>query len=292
MPSQNTQTVKGALSSAGAELVRTARTASGITISEWRGQNTLIEYQGSTEDVLSISLNGGQRCSHVKDSKVVGRGFEGAICLFPAGGGRSQWAISEQLHLLHIYFGRLGIQNSVVHSPVRPLQEYRFREVFQERCPVISSAAHSIAHSDWTDSSLSLGIDGLLSWILLNAIRAYAAAGLEAEDTRGRFSKLESKLIVEYLKANLGNKIRLEDLARLCNLSRYHFLRKFKNTFGSSPHAYLTSLRMGHAHELLTDGGAKITAVALECGYNQHSQFATVFKRHFGYSPSEVRSRG
>ncbi len=289
MPSRNSQTVKTALKSAGAELVRTTHLSSGISLSEWSGQNTLTDYQGPAENVLSIYMAGGEHCSQLVNHKVVRRGFEGAICLFPAGGGNSQWMIEEKLNFLHVYIDGASFEEGMASSLKGNPGNFNFREVFQEHCPVISSAALSIAQADWSDPSLSLGIDSLMSWILLNAIRTYASTEVETVDMRGKFSKVHAVMLMDYLQANLGEPVRLEELAQLCNLSRYHFLRKFKNTFGSSPHAYLTRLRMSRARDLLAQGKPKITSVALECGYNQHSQFATAFKRHFGYSPSDAR---
>jgi AraC family transcriptional regulator len=42
---------------------------------------------------------------------------------------------------------------------------------------------------------------------------------------------------------------------------------------------------------LLGASNLKISMIALECGYAQHSQFSTAFRRHFGYAPSAVRER-
>ena len=128
-----------------------------------------------------------------------------------------------------------------------------------------------------------------MSWILLNTIRSYGGTDLETVDTRGRFSVSQTKLLRDFLSENLGEPVRLEDLASLVNLSRYHFLRKFTTTFGHSPHAFLTHARMNRAHNLLKNTPQKITTIALECGYGQHSQFTTAFKRHFGYPPRAVR---
>ncbi len=179
----------------------------------------------------------------------------------------------------------------MIRSLRQPLETYQFREVFQEPSPVISAAANSIAQADWTDGTLSLGIDSLMSWILLNAIRDFAAADLERVDARGRLSAKQADQIREYCNANLGEIVRLEHLADLVNLSRYHFLRKFKNTFDQSPHAFLTELRMRHAHDLLKHTNQKIMSIALECGYAQHSRFSTAFKRHYGYSPGALRGK-
>lgn len=284
-------TVRGALNSAGAEVVRSMQLPSGITLSEWTGRNTLTEYKSSAENVLSIYLSGGENCAQVDGRQVVRRGFKSAVCLFPVGEGESQWQITERLNFLHIYFDMRNFEPSLLRALRQPPEAYRFREVFQEASPVISAAVHSIAQSDWNDETLSLGIDSLMSWILLNAIRGYAEADLEPVDTRGCLSTKQADMIREYCNANLGEMVRLEHLADLVSLSRYHFLRKFKNTFEQSPHAFLTGLRMARAHDLLRHTDQKIMSIALECGYAQHSRFSTAFKRHYGYSPGAVRGK-
>ncbi|KVL30844.1 AraC family transcriptional regulator [Burkholderia sp. MSMB1835] len=291
MSCSNSITVRGALNSAGAEAVRSMQLPSGIILSEWTGHNTLTEYKRSTENVLSIYLSGGENCAQVDGRRVVRRGFKSAVCLFPIGEGESQWRITERLNFLHIYFDLPSLEPSLIRSLRQPPEAYRFREVFQEASPVISAAANSIAQADWGDDTLSLGIDSLMSWILLNAIRGYAEAELEPVDARGRLSMKQADQIREYCNANLGEIVRLEHLADLVNLSRYHFLRKFKNTFDQSPHAFLTELRMRRAHDMLKHTNQKIMSIALECGYAQHSRFSTAFKRHYGYSPGAVRGK-
>lgn len=289
MRSSNSINVRGALKSAGAELVRSMHLPSGIVVSEWTGRNTLTEYQSSNENVLSVYLSGGENCNQVLGRQILRRGFKNAVCLFPIGEGQSQWQINERLNFLHVYFDPRNFEESLLQSLRQPPESYSFREVFQEASPVISAAAASIALADWDDKSLLLGVDGLMSWILLNTIRSYAATDLDAPNTRGRFSVQQTKLLRDYLSDNLGEPVRLEDLASLVSLSRYHFLRKFKTTFGHSPHAFLTHARMGRAHNLLKNSPQKITTIALECGYAQHSQFTTAFKKHFGYPPRALR---
>ncbi|WGS51667.1 AraC family transcriptional regulator [Paraburkholderia sp. D15] len=292
MLSSNSITVRGALKSAGAELVRSMHLPSGIVVSEWTGRNTLTEYRSSNENVLSIYLSGGENCSQLHGRQIVRRGFKDAVCLFPIGEGQSQWQITERLNFLHVYFDPRNFEQSLLQSLRQPPEGYAFREVFQEASPVISAAAASIALADWTDKSLLLGVDGLMSWILLNTFRSFgsfAATDDATPATRGRFAAAQTRLLRDYLNENLGEAVRLEDLASLVNLSRYHFLRKFKTTFGHSPHAFLTHARMSHAHHLLKTTTQKITTVALECGYAQHSQFTTAFRKHFGYPPRALR---
>jgi AraC family transcriptional regulator len=268
-----------ALETAGATLIRTTHTATGITLLEWQGRDALLDYRGTARDVLSVSLRGGSRCKRLKDGRHAATGFDDAICMFPAGERSSQWHISNELRLLQICLPPLSSRTGL------------FREAFQERSPVISAAAHSLAHANWENASLRAGIDGLLEWVVSNARLNFGAADCAIDQGRGQFSITQATQLDDYLRKNFADAVRLDDLAAFCKLSRYHFLRKFKNTFGSSPHAYLTELRLQFAHVLLSDGIHKITSIALECGYSQPGQFAAAFKRHFGYSPSEVRKR-
>ena len=278
MPSLTAPSLIGALETAGATLVRTAHTSSGITLLEWQGRDTTLDYRGTARNVLSISLHGGSRCNRLKNNKHVEIGFDDAVCMFPAGEYCSEWKISNELRLLQI------------HLPPPPSHAGVFREAFQERNPAISAAAHSLSHADWKNASLQAGINGLLDWIVSNAKLNFGLAESQTGQSQGQLSIEQAIQLENYLRGHVSDVVRLDDLAAFCNLSRYHFLRKFKNTFGSSPHAYLTQLRMQHAHALLTSSILKITGVALECGYNQPGQFATAFKRHFGYSPSEARA--
>lgn len=282
-------TFQGALETAGAKTIRSIQLPSGIMLSEWRGHNTLTEYCTSSENVLSIYLSGGENCSQLQGSRVVRQGFKDAICLFPRGEGESVWRITDQLNFLHIYFNPQAFDASMLAAISQPPERYHFREVFQESAPVISYAARSLAQVDWSDQSLSLGIDSLMTWILENTFQIFGEKETEKIDLRGRLSVKQVTLISDFLKANLSESIVLEDLAGLVKLSRFHFLRKFKNTFGMSPHVYLTQLRMCQAYSLLQKTDNKVITIALECGYAQHSQFTNAFKRYYGYPPANLR---
>ncbi|MCS2610677.1 helix-turn-helix transcriptional regulator [Halomonas dongshanensis] len=287
----NPITVQKSLETAGAKAVRSLRLPSGIVLSEWTGYNTLTEYNITSENVLSIYLSEGENCSQIRGKRVVSRGFKDAICLFPRGEGKSVWRITNRLNFLHIYFDPRCFNSNFLQSMRQAPERCHFREVFQESVPVISSAARSLAQADWTDQSISLGIDSLMCWILQNTFYHFAEEDLECLNQQGRLSVRQAGLIRDYLDENLGERILLDDLAGLVNLSRFHFLRKFKNTFGQSPHAYLTQLRMSKAHGLLQKTDEKVAMIALELGYAQHSQFTSAFKLYYGYPPAALRKR-
>src|SRR5687767_1791369 len=72
------------------------------------------------------------------------------------------------------------------------------------------------------------------------------------------------------IHARHGEPLSLAGLARAAGLSRFHFLRCFREAFGATPHEYLTRVRISHAKRLL--GGpspsASVTEVCLDVGFS------------------------
>ena len=92
------------------------------------------------------------------------------------------------------------------------------------------------------------------------------------------------KLAKEYLEANFAEDLSLEQLARLVNLSPFHFLRVFSKQIGVSPHLYQTKLRIKAAQNLLNQG-MPLSQVASETGFVDQSHFTKVFKKLVGITP-------
>jgi AraC-like DNA-binding protein len=82
-----------------------------------------------------------------------------------------------------------------------------------------------------------------------------------------------------------------EDLARLCGCSPRHFNRLFRECFGQSPRGRQTELRLLKASHLLARSSEKVMDIALASGYRSLSLFNSLFKKRFGLSPSQWRSR-
>jgi AraC family transcriptional regulator len=104
----------------------------------------------------------------------------------------------------------------------------------------------------------------------------------------GRTPKLSPRAlqrVTDYMRQHLHEQIALDDLAREAHLSKFHFLRAFKATVGTTPHRHLTGMRMNHAATLLAARRHTVSAVAAMCGYASVARFTTVFRQHFGITP-------
>lgn len=78
---------------------------------------------------------------------------------------------------------------------------------------------------------------------------------------------------------------KLDDLAAIGCLSKYHFLRVFAQVFGQTPMAYACQRRLEVAREALLNGD-DIEFVAKQAGYHNRHSFERAYRRVFGPSSS------
>lgn len=92
-----------------------------------------------------------------------------------------------------------------------------------------------------------------------------------------------------YLETHFQEPVTVEDAARQTALSKYHFSRVFKAETGSSPHEYLSTLRLRRARELVMETTRSIDAIAVECGFSSASHFIRAFKKDLDFTPAVYR---
>lgn len=124
-------------------------------------------------------------------------------------------------------------------------------------------------------------------WLLLLSCLFSQAGIANARSVEGKFARAPWERVREYCDAHLAEKITLEELAALCGLERFHFLKVFKRTVGMTPHAWLVRLRLERACSLLRRPDPCLTQVAVQVGFYDQSHFNRAFRRAFGVSPSQ-----
>ena len=83
----------------------------------------------------------------------------------------------------------------------------------------------------------------------------------------------------------------LEQISRQACLSRYHFLRLFREAFATTPHQYLIHRRIEKAKELLRSRRLSVTDVCFEVGFQSLGSFSSLFRRCVGDAPVNYRAR-
>ena len=83
----------------------------------------------------------------------------------------------------------------------------------------------------------------------------------------------------------------LRAISKQACLSRYHFLRLFRDTFETTPHQYLIQRRIEKAKELLCSERLSVTDVCFEVGFESLGSFSALFRRRVGDAPVSYRDR-
>ena len=93
---------------------------------------------------------------------------------------------------------------------------------------------------------------------------------------------------LSYINENLTNSLSVDELAAMCYLSRYHFMRLFKSQTGCTVHNYIRQKRLVLAARLIREGMGAQSAAA-ECGFTDYSAFHRAFTNTFGVSPGKLK---
>lgn len=86
-----------------------------------------------------------------------------------------------------------------------------------------------------------------------------------------------------------AERLTVEDMAAAAALSRAHFSREFRRTFGEPPHVYLLTRRLERAASLLQNTDRSVADICLSVGLQSVGSFTTSFTRTYGRSPTEYR---
>lgn len=95
-----------------------------------------------------------------------------------------------------------------------------------------------------------------------------------------------SKIFKDY-----NEKITVEELAKLCNVSKYYFCRLFKEETGLSVIQYIISYRISIAETMLKTTDNSVENVAYLCGFDDVSYFYRTYKKLKGVSPMKARKQ-
>lgn len=116
-----------------------------------------------------------------------------------------------------------------------------------------------------------------------------AAAETASEPSRGGLAPWQLKRIAEFVRDNLDDRIRVEDLADRARLSPSHFCRAFKTTTGETPHAHVMRLRLEKAQAMMLETEETLSQIADACGLADQAHLTRLFRQRIGATPYQWR---
>ncbi|MCX6308971.1 MAG: AraC family transcriptional regulator [Bacteroidia bacterium] len=139
----------------------------------------------------------------------------------------------------------------------------------------------SIAESTREPLPVLMETEGLIQ-ILLSRFLANSVKSIQTEDAR-------ILKALSYIRKHIDRKISVSELASICLLSEYHFLRLFKRELKTSPINYINQKKIERAQLLLVVYKRSIKEIAYSLSFENVSYFTRLFRNVVGKTPSSYR---
>ncbi|GAB4532017.1 MAG: hypothetical protein Tsb0014_16020 [Pleurocapsa sp.] len=134
-----------------------------------------------------------------------------------------------------------------------------------------------------------LYIESLANLLAVHLLKNYFDYDLKVYVHKQKLPHQKLKLILDYIEANIDQKINLSDLAQLIGVGKFYFCRLFKDSMGISPYQYILKQRVLRAKKLLKNSDLPICDISLECGFSNQSHLTKHFNSVVGKSPMKYR---
>lgn len=137
-----------------------------------------------------------------------------------------------------------------------------------------------------------MAIKAKLYELLVYLVRNHVCRHISGEEYVARVNKLERVMpAVRYIEQNYNTEISYTELAKLLNVSKYHFCHLFKEATGKTVVQYINEARLDKAYHLLKNTDMNITQISMSVGFSDMNYFSRLFRRYKHMPPSKVRSR-
>ncbi len=127
--------------------------------------------------------------------------------------------------------------------------------------------------------------------ILRNSLLLELLVALHSNYRKNEYCIDSLAVVQEYILEHLAEDMSLSFLAKQAGISRFHFIRNFKQKYGYSPIHYIQKLRIEKAQSLLLHEAPrmKIYEIAEAVGVRDPLYFSRTFKKRVGMSPEKFR---
>jgi AraC family transcriptional regulator len=209
---------------------------------------------------------------------------------------RSHWHWTDEIDVCHLYLSEglvSGIANEIMD---RSVAEVRLRDVLKAEDPIVTAGVDTIA-SEATTPSLggALYVEAVATQLTVHLLRNYASVRFREAGDKGRLSPGQARRVAEYIDSRLHEPLSLETLAGVAGLGVWSFTRRFRQSFGRAPHAYVierrVERRVERARGLLAQGLRPVKEIASACGFADQAHMTRVFQARLHTTPAALRSR-
>jgi AraC-like DNA-binding protein len=169
---------------------------------------------------------------------------------------------------------------------------HKLNYIFEEHPEVARQALESVKEilhevqgkREGYEMAASLQVKSIMLALLRNDTRQ-----LIRLKERGDMTRL--KPVLDYVEENLENRIQVEEVCRIANVSYYYFVKYFKKVMGMSFLEYVNFKKIKKAERMLLTQDVSVTQVADSIGMPNMAHFYKIFKKYNQCSPNEYRKK-
>jgi AraC family transcriptional regulator len=189
--------------------------------------------------------------------------------------------------LIHLYLSETFFHRMVGDVPASV--ESALIPAVLVRDPFLVELARSL-HRESLDNRLSsLFTQSVATLTATHLMRLYSNRPAHVAPVRGGMGPGRERRVLNYIAHHLDESITLEDLARVAEISPNYLIELFRQSLGITPHKYVVRMRLERAYALLKEPSLTLLEIAHTCGFQDQSQFTTVFRRYTGATPGQYR---
>lgn len=196
------------------------------------------------------------------------------------------------IHFTSEFLHRFAKGSSVLNSFLEKVtkgQPANISEIDRFLSPEMIAIINRVLQSDFNDGLNYFFIESqvklLLTLVLDQVSGVHPLAPLKLSDYD--IEKLnEAKRIIV---SDFEEKITLAQLSRRVALNEYKLKKGFKYLFGTTVFDYRRMMRMEKAKLLILDSNKPFDDIAYTIGFEHPSNFQKAFKKHFNFTPAELK---
>ena len=124
---------------------------------------------------------------------------------------------------------------------------------------------------------------------MMTALLRYYCGSKNELDRMIYHNVLRLRPVITYIDEHFREKIYIEELSAMINVSPDYFTKMFKESIGKTPIDYINGMRVNSAMELLCTTDMSMTEIADSIGFCNPNYFHKIFKQYMLTSPLAYR---
>ncbi|WP_284620471.1 AraC family transcriptional regulator [Aquabacterium humicola] len=205
-------------------------------------------------------------------------------------GEASHWHWAQPMDVQHVYLSERVLNDVAQEVFERDVADIRLHDLLKVDDPAIARCLQALAQEAARPAPGSaLCADAIGVELSVHLLRRFARVAWSERATDGGLSPTQRRRLEALVEQSLHEALTLAQLAAAAHLGVSSFARRFRASYGDSPHAWLVKRRVARARQLLGAGALSLKEVALACGFADQAHLTRTVRAHLKTTPRALQ---